>query len=247
MTTPEDVRNPNPALTAGDPGTIPGRLFAMLRTAEIESWDTYVRHPFTARMADGSLPRESYLRYLRQDYVFLIHFSRAWAFGVAKSDRIGEMRAMTATLNALINEEIELHIATCAREGITEAELAATEELPATFAYTRFVTDAGLKGDLLDLLVALAPCVMGYGEIGTRLAAETGGPADGHPYADWIGTYAGAEYGEVCEGAEALMQAVARRTLGPDHAASPRWDDLRRLFRGACRLEADFWEMGLHG
>ncbi|MEO1723000.1 MAG: TenA family protein [Pseudomonadota bacterium] len=222
-------------------------LFHALRDAENESWEAYVRHPFTQGLGDGSLPRESYLRYLRQDYVFLIHFTRAWALAVAKSDRIEEMRAMSATVNALIGEEIELHIATCAREGIPGEELAATEELPATFAYTRFVMDAGLKGDLLDLLVALAPCVLGYGEIGLRLATESGGPPPDHTYAEWIGTYAGDDNQAVCRSVEGLIDSVAARTLGPDPVASPRWEDLRRLFRGACRLEADFWEMGLNG
>ncbi len=34
---------------------------------------------------------------------------------------------------------------------------------------TRFVLDRGMAGDLLDLHVALAPCVLGYAEIGTAL------------------------------------------------------------------------------
>ena len=50
--------------------------------------------------------------------------------------------------------------------------------------------DAGHSGDFLDLMAALAPCVLGYGEIGARLADAAGDT----PYADWIATYAGAEY-----------------------------------------------------
>ncbi|MEM6943999.1 MAG: TenA family protein [Pseudomonadota bacterium] len=235
-------------MTATAPLATPApTLFETLKQSAAAEWQTYVEHAFVQGLGDGSLPRESYLRYLRQDYVFLIHFSRAWALAVVKSDRIGEMRSMTATLHALINEEIELHVATCAREGIPLAELEATEELPATFAYTRFVTDAGLKGDLLDLLVALAPCVLGYGEIGARLAVETGGPPEDHPYAEWIGTYAGAENQEVCAAVLSLIEEVAARTLGDNIEASPRLPDLQRLFRGACRLEADFWSIGLNG
>ncbi|MEM6677382.1 MAG: TenA family protein [Pseudomonadota bacterium] len=222
-------------------------LFPALKAAAMAEWQAYTHHPFVAGLGDGSLPREAYLRYLRQDYVFLIHFSRAWALAAAKTDRISEMRAMAGTLHALIGEEIELHIATCAREGITLAELEATEELPATLAYTRYVTDAGLKGDLLDLLVALAPCVLGYGEIGLRLAAEAGGPPDDHRYKEWIDTYAGTENQAVCAGVEQLIDTVSARTLGLDPEATPRWADTARLFRTACRLEADFWEMGLHG
>jgi thiaminase/transcriptional activator TenA len=39
-------------------------------------------------------------------------------------------------------------------------------------AYTRYVLDAGMRSDLLTLRVALAPCVIGYAEIATRLAAQ---------------------------------------------------------------------------
>ena len=40
---------------------------------------------FVEQLGDGSLPRKSFLHYLVQDYVFLVHFSRAWALAVVKS------------------------------------------------------------------------------------------------------------------------------------------------------------------
>jgi hypothetical protein len=39
-------------------------------------------------------------------------------------------------------------------------------------AYTRHVLDTGMRGDALALRVALAPCVIGYAEIATRLATR---------------------------------------------------------------------------
>jgi thiaminase/transcriptional activator TenA len=107
--------------------------------------------------------------------------------------------------------------------------------------------DAGLKGDLLELLVALAPCVFGYGEIGLRLAAENAGPAPGHPYRDWIATYAGDDYQSVCATVATLLDEVAERTIGAPFATSPRWPCLTETFATASRLEADFWQMGLDG
>ncbi|MEL6267127.1 MAG: TenA family protein [Pseudomonadota bacterium] len=226
-------------------------LHDALRSAALPAWEAYTRHAFVRGLATGALPRESFLRYLRQDYVFLIHFSRAWALAAVKTDRIEEMRLAAATVNALIGEEIELHIQTCAGEGIDHATLAATVEAGPTLAYTRFVIDAGLAGDLLDLLVALAPCVQGYAEIGTALAAEVAAadgraPAD-HPYRGWIETYAGADYQGAAAAAGRLTETVAARTIGPVPAASPRWPDLHRRFEAACRLEADFWQHGLTG
>jgi thiaminase (transcriptional activator TenA) len=164
---------------------------------------------------------------------------------VFKSDRLSEMRIAAGTVFALIDQEMKLHVAFCAKNGISEVELAATQEEVETLAYTRFVIDAGVRGDLLDLLVALAPCVLGYGEIGTTLAAQTAGATANHPYADWIATYAGDDYQNVCQEKEALLQSVFARLIGGQPEYAQRWPDLLKTFDTAGRLEAGFWSMGL--
>lgn len=227
--------DPAPALTDY------GRTFPLWRAAAGEAWQAYTRHPFVEGLRDGSLPRAGYLRYLVQDYIFLVHFSRAWALGVTKAETLDEMRACVATVHTLIDGEMPLHIATCAAEGLSEADLFAAEEAPANLAYTRYVLDAGHSGDFLDLLAALAPCVIGYGEIGARLAAEAGDT----PYADWIATYNGKDYQDACHAVGALIDDAVLRRLGPDPEASPRWPRLCARFTMATRLEAGFWGIGL--
>jgi thiaminase/transcriptional activator TenA len=156
------------------------------------------------------------------------------------------MRAAAATLDALINSEMALHVAYCAGWGLSEAEMAALPEAEANLAYTRFVLDTGMAGDLLDLLVALAPCVLGYAEIGTWLAADPATDrSDANRYSDWIDMYAGAEYQQVAKGALAQLDRVAARRLGAEPTASPRWAKLAETFRTATRLEVGFWDMGL--
>ena len=82
------------------------------------------------------------------------------------------IRDSATTVNALVNEEISLHVKLCAEEGIEEADLFnATEAMP-NLAYTRYVLDAGHSGDFLDLIAALAPCVLGYGEIGYTISKK---------------------------------------------------------------------------
>ena len=218
-----------------------GRLFPRWRDAAGPEWTRYTRHAFVEGMRDGSLPRPAFLHYLVQDYIFLIHFSRAWALAVTKAETVEEMRLCAATVNALINEEIALHVKTCAEAGLSEEALEAADEAPENLAYTRYVLDAGHSGDMLDLLAALAPCVLGYGEIGARLGAE----ATSDAYRDWIDTYAGADYQGVCTDVGALIDTVAARTLGDDPQASPRWPALCRRFATATRLEVGFWDMGL--
>ena len=106
-------------------------------------------------------------------------------------------------------------------------------------AYTRYVLDAGMRGDLLALKVALAPCVIGYAEIGTRLAALAGAGAAANPYRVWIDEYAGTAYQEVAAQARAHLDRLAERYVTPAREA-----ELVAIFKEATRLEADFWDMG---
>ncbi len=217
-----------------------GKTFPLWRDAAGQNWPAYVDHAFVRGLKDGSLPKAAFLHYLTQDYVFLIHFSRAWALAITKADTPEEMRLCAGTVNALINEEIALHIKTCAAAGISEEDLFAAEERPENLAYTRYVLDAGHSGDLLDLLAALAPCVMGYGEIGAALIKD-----HAPDYAEWIGTYGSAEYQEVCHDVAALIDSAVARRLGDDPTGSPRWAALCKRFDMATKLEVGFWDMGL--
>lgn len=222
--------------TASDYGS---PTFAAWRAAAPD-WDAYTRHDFVEGLRTGTLPRQAFLTYLVQDYVFLIHFARAWALGIVKAQTMDEMQICAQTVDGLINHEMDLHIRTCAAEGISRSELETATEHPANLAYTRYVLDAGFSGDFLDLIAALAPCVMGYGEIGARLARE----ATSDTYSDWIETYSGSEYQDVCTAVGQLIEDAIKRRLGPDAAATPRWSQLQDRFSAATRLEVGFWGIG---
>lgn len=214
-----------------------GRAFELWREAAGMDWLAYTRHAFVESLGDGSLPLDRFLHYLRQDYVFLIHFARAWALASAKAETLAEMQAASATVHALVHVEMPLHVETCAHHGIDRAELEATPEAPANLAYTRFVLEAGYSGDFLDLMAALAPCVLGYGEIGARLAGSSG------PYAAWCDTYGGLEYQSLCRDVGALIDTALSNRLGSHWPTLPRARTLSARFKTATRLEIGFWNM----
>ena len=221
-----------------------GKTFKHWRAGASETpdapWHQYTRHAFVEGLRDGSLPNASFLHYLVQDYVFLVHFARAWSLGVVKSETLEEMTVCANTVDGLVNHEMTLHVKTCAAVGISEDTLFNATEAPENLAYTRYVMDAGLQGDFLDLMAALAPCVMGYGEIGLRLKAEA---APNTPYADWIDTYSGAEYQGICTTVGGMLDAAVLRRLG-SLDASPRANALQARFTTATQLEVGFWGMG---
>ena len=87
----------------------PGQIFTALKARCPEHWDAYVRHDFVRALGAGSLPEACFRHYLGQDYIFLIHFARAYALAAFKSDELDDMRSAAATLGALIDSEMALH------------------------------------------------------------------------------------------------------------------------------------------
>lgn len=213
-------------------------LFDQLKADSATQWDAYIHHEFVESLGTGTLPQESFQDYLVQDFLFLIQFARAYALSAYKSRSLDEIQ-LSADGLALILDETKLHVRLTESWGISKPELEATEEKMATVAYTRFVLDCGMAGDLLDLEVALAPCTIGYAEIGTNLQAEHSPGAD-HPYGEWIAEYAGAPFQE---GAQAAIDRLDQLAGGP--LSERRFAELSDIFAKASRLEAAFWQQAL--
>jgi thiaminase/transcriptional activator TenA len=217
-----------------------GELFARFAAAAGATWPAYTRHDFVLLLASGDLPEAAFRRYLVQDYLFLIHFARAWGLAVYKSDNLAEMRRAQSLVAATLDIEVGLHVEYCRGWGLSEAAMAWQPEALETIAYTRFVLDRGLAGDRLDLEVALAPCIVGYAEIAAERIADPATRRDGNPYREWLEMYAGADYQSLAgEAAAALDEQFARR------GGEGRFAALAASFATAARLEADFWQMGL--
>ena len=213
-------------------------FFDRLKVAAHDEWQSYVDHAFVRGMGDGTLPIEAFKAYLVQDYLFLIQFSRAYALAAYKSRTLAEINSAQQSMAAILNE-MQLHLRLCERWGLTAADVEATEEHVSNVAYTRYVMDCGLQGDLLDLKVALAPCVIGYAEIGTALAPADPTALDNHPYKDWIGEYAGEGYQDFAVSARAELDRMATGIT------EERFRSVAKIFAMASKLEANFWQMGL--
>jgi len=193
-------------------------------------------------ISSDSLEEKYFLNYLIQDYLFLIQFSKAWSLAVLKSDTLEEMKIAANTVNDLINFEMELHIKLCGSYNISKNDLESANEENENIAYTRYVLELGYSGDFLDLLSALAPCVLGYGEIGMNgknLKIKT------LMYQKWIDTYSSDEYQDVCKNVANLIDQAFLLRLGSDYVNTYKWNKVNKIFNKATLLEIDFWNMAL--
>ena len=149
------------------------------------------------------------------------------------------MREAASGLSAILDVEMNLHVKLCAGWGLSPHDLEQARPAVEMLAYTRYVLDTGMRGDLLALQVALAPCVIGYAEIAARLAARPEALAETNPYR--VGS----------TNMPVRPTRRSRRKRGRTWSALPisystpaREAELIAIFKEATRLEIEFWEMG---
>ena len=195
-------------------------------------------HPVVRGIGSGELPLAPFQYYVRQDYVFLVEYSRVLALAVAKAHDLAVMELFAELVQATLHVEMELHRGYCARLGITGAELEATEAAPTTHAYTRHLLSVAWQGTGVEIMAALLPCQWGYWEIGRDLAGR-GLPAQQPLYCEWIQMYSGAEYRDL---AARLRAAFDRAAAGVSAGERAR---LSAIFRTSSRYEYAFWDAAL--
>lgn len=215
--------------------------FARLKRSCAADWTAYIQHSFVRQLGEGTLAQESFKHYLKQDYLFLVHFARAYGLAVFKSETLPDMRQAKDALSAVLDTEIGLHVRYCGTWDIGEEELAQLPEAAATTAYTRYVHERGVHGNLLDLHVALSPCIVGYAEIARWLAAQPFTRRENNPYGEWLDMYLSDDYQ-----AAARAETAQINRLYTAEAGERRLAELAHVFAEATRLEIAFWDMGLN-
>ncbi|KAF9363065.1 hypothetical protein BGX34_004981 [Mortierella sp. NVP85] len=217
----------------------PHPLTSHLLQACKDDWRKYTHHPFVQGIADGTLPKESFIHYMKQDYLFLQTYARAHGLGSFKAKTMEESKAF-ADIVVHIAHESKLHIDYCAKWGITYEDMIRTPESMANVAYTRYVLDIGMTGDLLDLGLAIAPCLIGYGQIGHRLYNDPKTlKGDANPYWDWIKNYHDSNYQAAVDRGIANLERQCNIQQPSEH----RLKQLEEIFRTATKLEISFWDM----
>lgn len=196
-----------------------------LRDAAAPLWEASLTHPFVAGIGDGSLDERIFQWYIRQDYLFLIDYGRLLSLGAARAPRLSWMRRFAGLSLAVLETEMELHRSFAAKWSVRDLEATTLE--PATAAYCDFLLRTATLGDFSELAAAVAPCMWGYAEIGTALAAS----ATSDRYAEWIDMYSGEEFGELAAWSRELLDEVDGELAAMEAA-----------FVTSSRHELAFWE-----
>lgn len=193
-------------------------------------------HPFVTGIGDGTLDVEKFKFYVRQDYLYLIDYSRVLAIASARAPDLDTQSWFARLLHETLNTEMEVHRHYCAQFGITVQELEQTRAAPTTLAYTNFLLNVSHQGSYGELAASFLPCQWGYWEVGDDLA-RTGGPENAPFYSEWINTYVSEEYKALADWARGLVDKLA------EEANPAEISRMEEAYLVSLRYEYLFWDM----
>jgi thiaminase/transcriptional activator TenA len=182
-----------------------------------------LEHPFVQGIASGDLPLERFRFYVGQDAYFLDSFVRAYALLLAKApDREGLVKFKELLDGAV--EELRLHQGYARRWGVDLQP----DPAPATAAYTDFLLRTAALEPVGHGVAAQTPCMRLYAYLGAQLLPVLRRES---PYAEWVHTYAGADFQGLAQTLEGLLDRY-----GGDRGR------LGQLYRRAMELEYAFFD-----
>ena len=210
-------------------------IFFRLKSKSIKEWNSYINHNFVKKLSDGSLSDKSFKDYLLQDYIFLQRFMKILSVAAFRSKTIDDMHRSIDFIIG-IKHEIKLHINYCKRFNLSKNKVLRTKEKKANQNYTSYVMNIGLNKSLLELFIALSPCIIGYGEIGYNLSKKRNWEKS--KYSSWIKMYASKEY-------QTLAKSNIRYLDQLNEREKIRFNTMLKIFKKASVLESEFWQMSL--
>lgn len=201
-------------------------LYQKLIAANSQLWSDYTKHQFVDQITSGELKIEKFKFYLGQDYLYLkayrncfIHMAQHANTENERSyferNTIGQIEGGMTSMFDVDTESINLSTATA--------------------NYINYLNKILVAGSSLEKLVAIAPCVIGYGVLGAEIAKTE--PTAGNQYQTWIDTYASNEY------QDEVNQYI--ELLNNYQVTDEQFRTLDDIFKKVCEYEVAFFDQAI--
>lgn len=205
-----------------------------LKEAALPVWNKILEHPMVQGIGDGTLEEARFKHWVRQDYIYLVEYSRMFALAAAKAPDLDKMGRFATLLHETLHTEMQLHREYAEGFRISRDELEVTQSSPTTRGYTDFLVRTAAMGDHGDIVAALLPCMWGFNDTALHLKGKGLPQHDG--YRQWIEMYASDEFTELAKDCREMMdeagEGATRETL----------ERHRQTFVTSARWELLFWE-----
>src|SRR5690625_300566 len=199
-------------------------------------WNSYIEHPFVKGLGEGWLEKEKFKHWMKQDYVYLIEYSRLFALGSAKAQDLNTMTRFAKLLHGTLDMEMDLHRQYASQFGISHEELEETDAAATTTAYTSYMLNVSQRGGVENVVSSVLACAWSYNFIGEKLAAWPGALTHEF-YGQWVKMYSSEEFTELAEDCKNLMNELAKGK--PERELA----ELEEIIVKTSQFEYMFWDM----
>lgn len=184
--------------------------------------------PFLHELMNGSLPREKFLFYLRQDAFYLAEYGKILAAIAARLDHKEFREAFLGFSADTVAVEQALH------QFYLKDQSVEAEPTPTNLLYTGHMWRQLASASTEEALASVLPCFWVYKEVGDFILANQ---AEGdNPYQSWIDTYGGDEF------AKAVAKALYICDTYADKCTSAQQERMTQAFKLSFKMEWLFWQ-----
>jgi thiaminase len=198
--------------------TAPAPLSEELRAVISETAATWRDLPILRGIEDGTLERAIFANYLEQDYLYLQYYARLYSRLAAAATTYEEITHYVTLAHGIVAIELDHHVSAAAPFG---CDFDAARPSVQTSEYLAFYDS--LADRPAETLVAMLPCIYGYG-------IALAGIAGGGDYAEWLQIYQRGDYAALIDRHFSMVDAS---DLDRDRAL--------QLVRTALAHEESFW------
>ena len=185
--------------------------------------------PFNKELMQGTLRKDRFEFYVKQDALYLADFGRALALAGVKATDNEIFKSFLEFAEGAIVVERALHDHYM-KQFNTQLDI---EKSPSCLAYTHFLLSTAALRDYPETMAALLPCFWIYREVGNYIYDRA---AENNFYQEWIDTYAGEEFSESVDKAIELTDKAAEK------ATSEQIEAMKKAYEYSARLEWMFWD-----
>ncbi len=194
-------------------------------------WDSYLEHNFIKELENGSLDKEKFKFYLIQDYLYLMDYSKVFAYAIIKSKDENHMRFNANQIISIIGKEADTHRGYFTDFGINNAN--DYEASITTESYTKYMLAVAATENLAEIMVTVLACYWSYKYIADNLNKEM----DSGIYKNWILMYSSKEY---AKGNDELIKLI--NYLTKDYTEEEILN-LEKIIVNCSKYEYMFWDM----
>ena len=213
------------------------KLIDKMTAATANIREKYYAHPFVKGIEDGTLDKEKFRYYIKQDYLYLIEYTKVFGIGIAKAKSTEVTKLFASYIQLLTDGEMDIHRGSMGRFGVTEAELADTPRALDNLSYTSYMLRVAYEEGEAEVLAAILSCAYSYEMIARNIVKNNPNSVNHEFYGDWIKGYASDEYGKENI---VLFEMLEKLTA---HYTDEQKQHIVDIYVACSRYELAFWDL----